>query len=133
MKILNDHMKTLGVPEKEYELYNPSGLTRDNKMSANAVWAVLKHLRNDFRVQPEFLTSLPIAGVDGTLKRRMKNGPAERWVRAKTGFLTGVVTLAGYAGREDGQVVTFTFIYNGSKDDQKVRSFYDEVLEKIIF
>lgn len=133
MKILNEHMKALGVPEKEYELYNPSGLTRDNKMSANAVWTVLKHLRNDFRVQPEFLTSLPIAGVDGTLKRRMKNGPAERWVRAKTGFLTGVVTLAGYAGREDGQVVTFTFIYNGSKDDQKVRSFYDEVLEKMIF
>lgn len=132
MTLINQHMRDLKVPSTEYELYNPSGLTRDNKMSANAVWMVLKHLRNDFRVQPEFLTSLPIAGVDGTLKRRMKNGVAERWVRAKTGFLTGVVTLAGYAGRADGQVVTFTFIYNGSVDDSKVRAFYDEVLEKVV-
>lgn len=129
MKLIEEHLKNVGVPDKEFELYNPSGLTRDNLMSANAVWILLKHLRNDFRVQPEFLSSLPIAGIDGTLRRRMKNGPAERGVRAKTGFLTGKISLAGYAGREDGQVMTFAFIYNGSGDETKVRAFFDEVLE----
>ncbi|WP_374000648.1 D-alanyl-D-alanine carboxypeptidase/D-alanyl-D-alanine-endopeptidase [Bdellovibrio bacteriovorus] len=126
--VLNEHMQSLGVPADQYHLQSPSGLTRDNKMSSFAMWKVLQHLRNDFRVQPEFLTSLPIAGVDGTLKKRMKNSPAERWVRAKTGFLTGVVSLAGYAGLEDGRVVTFSFVYNGSTDETKIRSFFDNLL-----
>lgn len=126
--IIGEHMQSLGVPAEQYRLNSPSGLSRDNKMSAYAMWKVLQHLRNDFKVQPEFLTSLPIAGVDGTLKRRMKNTPGERWVRAKTGFLTGVVSLAGYAGLEDGRVITFSFIYNGSTDETKIRAFFDNLL-----
>lgn len=128
MQVLNEHMQSLGVPSEQYRMESPSGLTRENKMSSFAMWKVLQHLRNDFRVQPEFLTSLPIAGVDGTLKRRMKNSKAERWVRAKTGFLTGVISLAGYAGLEDGRVITFSFIYNGSTDETKVRAFFDNLL-----
>jgi D-alanyl-D-alanine carboxypeptidase/D-alanyl-D-alanine-endopeptidase (penicillin-binding protein 4) len=126
--LINEHMQSLGVPSDQYRLNSPSGLSRENKMSAFAMWKVLQHLRNDFQVQPEFLTSLPIAGVDGTLKKRMKASPGERWVRAKTGFLTGVVALAGYAGLEDGRVITFTFIYNGSTDETKIRAFFDNLL-----
>ncbi|MEN0059227.1 MAG: D-alanyl-D-alanine carboxypeptidase/D-alanyl-D-alanine-endopeptidase, partial [Bdellovibrio sp.] len=126
--VINEHMQSLGVPAAQYRLDSPSGLTRSNRMSSFAMWKVLQHLRDDFQVQPEFLTSLPIAGVDGTLKKRMKNSAAERWVRAKTGFLTGVVTLAGYAGIEDGRVITFSFIYNGSRDETKVRAFFDNLL-----
>jgi D-alanyl-D-alanine carboxypeptidase/D-alanyl-D-alanine-endopeptidase (penicillin-binding protein 4) len=58
--------------------------------------------------------ALPMAGVDGTLRERMKKGPANGWVRAKTGLLTGVVALAGFAGRPDGTVFTFVFIFNGT-------------------
>lgn len=128
MQVINEHMQSLGIPSGQYRLESPSGLTRENKMSSFAMWKVLQHLRNDFKVQPEFLTSLPIAGVDGTLKKRMKNSKAERWVRAKTGFLTGVVSLAGYAGLEDGRVITFSFVYNGSTDETKVRAFFDNLL-----
>lgn len=128
MQVINEHMQSLGIPLDQYRLESPSGLTRENKMSPFAMWKVLDHLRDDFRVQPEFLTSLPIAGVDGTLKKRMKNSPAERWVRAKTGFLTHVVSLAGYAGIEDGRVITFSFIYNGSTDETKIRAFFDNLL-----
>nr|WP_295905941.1 D-alanyl-D-alanine carboxypeptidase/D-alanyl-D-alanine-endopeptidase [uncultured Bdellovibrio sp.] len=128
MQVINEHMQSLGVPADQYRLESPSGLTRENKMSPFAMWKVLQHLRNDFQVQPEFLTSLPIAGIDGTLKKRMKNSKAERWVRAKTGFLTNVVSLAGYAGIEDGNVITFSFIYNGSTDEAKIRSFFDNLL-----
>lgn len=128
MQVINEHMQSLGIPADQYQLESPSGLTRENKMSPFAMWKVLDHLRDDFRVQPEFLTSLPIAGVDGTLKKRMKNSAAERWVRAKTGFLTNVVSLAGYAGIEDGRVITFSFIYNGSTDETKIRAFFDNLL-----
>ncbi|MDG0815513.1 D-alanyl-D-alanine carboxypeptidase/D-alanyl-D-alanine endopeptidase [Bdellovibrio svalbardensis] len=126
--LINEHLKSLNLPEEQYHIESPSGLTRENKMSSYVMWKVLQHLRNDFRVQPEFLTSLPIAGIDGTLKKRMNNSAAERWVRAKTGYINNVVTLAGYAGLEDGRVVTFSFIYNGSTDETKVRQFFDKLL-----
>ncbi|MNS85850.1 D-alanyl-D-alanine carboxypeptidase DacC precursor [compost metagenome] len=126
--MINDHMVSLQLPKDQYVIENPSGLTRDNRMSSFAMWKVLQHLRKDFQVQPEFLSSLPIAGIDGTLKRRMKDSQAERWVRAKTGSLNGVVSLAGYAGLQDGRVVTFSFIYNGSTDEAKIRAFFDQLL-----
>lgn len=130
--LINEHMKSLGIPEEQYHIESPSGLTRENKLSSYAMWTVLQHLRNDFRVQPEFLTSLPIAGIDGTLKKRMNNSSAERWVRAKTGYINNVVSLAGYAGLEDGRVVTFSFIFNGSTDETKVRQFFDKLLIFIV-
>ncbi|MGZ3797438.1 MAG: D-alanyl-D-alanine carboxypeptidase [Pseudobdellovibrionaceae bacterium] len=42
--------------------------------------------------------------------------------------MTGVVSLAGYAGRSDGRVFSFTFIFNGTKDEASVRSFFDQML-----
>ncbi|MGE5085911.1 MAG: D-alanyl-D-alanine carboxypeptidase/D-alanyl-D-alanine-endopeptidase [Bacillota bacterium] len=132
MSVINEHIQSLEIPKDQMTLLSPSGLTRENKMSAFAMWKVLQHLRNDFRVQPEFLTSLPIAGIDGTLKKRMKGSTAERWVRAKTGYINNVVSLAGYAGLEDGRVVTFTFIYNGSTDEAKVRQFFDNLLISLL-
>ncbi|RYZ86479.1 MAG: D-alanyl-D-alanine carboxypeptidase/D-alanyl-D-alanine-endopeptidase, partial [Proteobacteria bacterium] len=132
MAMINAHLKKLGLPEDQYTMQNPSGLTRDNKLSSFAMWKIISHLKNDFQVQPEFLSSLPIAGIDGTLKKRMKNTPGERWVRAKTGYLTDVVSLAGYAGRKDGKVYAFSFIFNGAKDEQAVRSFFDQVLVTLV-
>ncbi|MFM6930460.1 MAG: D-alanyl-D-alanine carboxypeptidase/D-alanyl-D-alanine-endopeptidase [Bdellovibrio sp.] len=132
MSVINEHMQSLQIPKDQMTLLSPSGLTRENKMSAFALWKVLQHLRNDFRVQPEFLTSLPIAGIDGTLKKRMKGSTAERWIRAKTGYINNVVSLAGYAGLEDGRVITFTFIYNGSTDEAKVRQFFDNLLISLL-
>lgn len=126
--LINEHLKNLGLSEDQYHIESPSGLTHENRISSYAMWKILQHLRNDFRVQPEFLTTLPIAGVDGTLKKRMTNSAAERWVRAKTGYVNNVVSLAGYAGLQDGHVVTFSFIYNGSTDETKVRQFFDKLL-----
>ena len=125
---INAHLKELGLPAGEYVIQNPSGLTRDNRLSAYALWKVLHHLRNDFRVQPEFLTSIPIAGIDGTLKKRMKESVAERHVRAKTGLLNGVSALAGYASDNKGKVYTFVFIHNGSRDESRIRRLFDEWL-----
>lgn len=132
MQALNDYMRVLQVPMSQYELYNPSGLTRENKMSARALWTVLKDIQSQFQYQPEFVNSLPIAGIDGTLKNRMKNTPAERWVRAKTGYLSGVISLAGYAGRSDGTVLPFVFIYNGSADENKARGLFDQILISLV-
>lgn len=132
MVVIRDYLKSLGLTEKDFELYNPSGLTRKNQLTPQALWRVLNDLRSQFQYQPEFVSSLPIAGIDGTLKKRMKGTPAERSVRAKTGFLTGVVSLAGYAGRRDGAVIPFVFMYNGSMDEGKVRRVFDELAESLV-
>lgn len=132
MKVLDRYLKGLGIAATDYDLSNPSGLTRKNKMTALSLWKVLNDMKFQFRYQPEFVTSLPIAGIDGTLKNRMKEGPGLRWIRAKTGFLNGVVALAGYAGRSDGTVLPFVFIYNGSADESKVRALFDRLATSLV-
>lgn len=132
MAKINEYLARAKINKDQYYLINPSGLTRENKMSARAMTQLLESVHKDFRIFPEFLVSLPISGVDGTLKRRMKNEPAERWVRAKTGYLTNVVSLAGYAGRADGQVYQFAFIFNGTADEARIRNFFDKIMNTLI-
>jgi D-alanyl-D-alanine carboxypeptidase/D-alanyl-D-alanine-endopeptidase (penicillin-binding protein 4) len=131
MVIVRDYMRSLGLSALEYTLVNPAGLTRDNKLSARALVSVLQDMGGNFQYAPEFLASLPIAGVDGTLRKRLRNTPAERFVRAKTGYVDDVVTLAGYAGHRDGKIVTFAFLYNGRLPVYRVRKLYDDLCEEL--
>lgn len=131
MVIIREYMRSLGLSQLEYTLVNPSGLTRDNKLSARALVRVLQDMGGNFQYAPEFQTSLPIAGVDGTLRRRLRNTPAERFIRAKTGYVDDVVTLAGYAGHKDGRIVAFAFLYNGRIPTYRVRKLYDDLCEEL--
>jgi D-alanyl-D-alanine carboxypeptidase/D-alanyl-D-alanine-endopeptidase (penicillin-binding protein 4) len=132
---VQNHLKDLGFDlQKDFVILNPSGLTRDNKVTAKAMWKLLLLREKDFSTMPEFMISLPIAGVDGTLKKRMKNDSTYRQVRAKTGSLTGVVSLAGYATDMNGMPAPFVFMYNGrgdqNGDESRARSVMDQILEK---
>lgn len=128
VKVIQKDLKDLGLTKEDFKVLNPSGFTRDNQLSAHAMSSVLKAMQNDFRYFPTLLESLPIAGVDGTLKKRMKNSAAAGFVRAKTGYLDGVVTLAGYAGQRNGDIYRFAFLYNGPQDEAKVREAFDQIL-----
>ena len=128
---IQKHLKELGFDlQNDFVILNPSGLTRDNKLTVQAMWKLLLLREKDFSTMPEFMMSLPIAGVDGTLKKRMKGDLTYRQVRAKTGALTGVVALAGYATDETGMPIPFSFIYNGPGDTSRVRSLMDQMFEK---
>lgn len=129
---MKKYLVKIGAEPGQFDFFNPSGLTRENKISAKVLWKVLDTMRVEYPYAPEFMKSLPIAGIDGTLKRRMKETKAERWVRAKTGFLTGVVSLAGYAGREDGTIIPFVFMFNGSTDEAHVRSVFDQIAVSLV-
>lgn len=129
---INADLSNLGLSKSDFVLLNPSGFTRDNQFSAHAMNVILTKIKNDFKLFPSFVESLPSAGLDGTLKNRMKNTAATGYVRAKTGYLDGVVTLAGYAGDDKGKVYTFTFIYNGPGDEAQVRKLMDSILISLL-
>lgn len=125
---IREELKKIGLTENDLTIKNPSGLTRYNQLSAASLNTVLYAIKKDFSVFPVFADSLPIAGIDGTLKKRFKGTVGEGWIRAKTGYIDGVASLAGYAGRRDGQVFTFSFLYNGPRDEGIVREAFDQIL-----
>ena len=84
-----------------------SGLSRYNLLNAELLTKLLIYMYHNFELMPEFLASLPIAGVDGTLKNRMQGVSAEKVLRAKTGTLSGVSALAGYTVTADDEVFAF--------------------------
>jgi D-alanyl-D-alanine carboxypeptidase/D-alanyl-D-alanine-endopeptidase (penicillin-binding protein 4) len=132
VEVIRGELKKLGLTNKDFEIDNPSGLTRENLLSAYALNQVLLAMKNNFTTFSAVLESFPIAGVDGTLKKRMKNSPAEGWVRAKTGYIDGVVSLAGYAGKRDGEVFTFSLLYNGRREEAIVREAFDKIVISLL-
>jgi D-alanyl-D-alanine carboxypeptidase/D-alanyl-D-alanine-endopeptidase (penicillin-binding protein 4) len=127
---IKKYMDIVGFARKDYTLENVSGLTRDNRFTAKQLALVLNTIKNDFLIFPEFLSGLPIAGVDGTLKNRMKKGE-QTLVRAKTGYLDGVVGLAGYIGRKNDSPLIFVFMYNGDYDHgSAARPLFDDLINQ---
>ena len=84
-----------------------SGLSRYNLLNAELLTNLLIYMYQNFELMPEYLSSLPIAGVDGTLKNRMQGVSADKVLRAKTGTLSGVSALAGYTVTADDEVFAF--------------------------
>lgn len=120
----------LGLKDPGVLIFSPSGFSRKNKISAKSLYQVLVDIKNDFQISPEFATSLPVSGRDGTLKSRMKN--LAQSVRAKTGYMTGIVSLAGYVDRGPGDVATFAFLFNGPPDKaDEAKALMDHLCERL--
>lgn len=108
---------------RDFRLVNPSGLSRENSFTTVQLMKLLEKMRSNFKVYPELSSSLPIAGVDGTLKSRMNSLGNEAKLRAKTGMLNGVAGLAGYTNK-----YSFVFMYNGPHGDlYKARDLFDQM------
>lgn len=133
MEKIRSYFESLGIKKADYVLTNPSGLSRDNKARPQDLLLVLQNSRKRFEYYPEYMSGFPIAGLDGTLKKRMQGLPVKQKIRAKTGLLTGVVGLAGFAADSNGGVTTFVFLFNGnSKSEEKVRNLFDQLAENLV-
>ena len=109
-KVLNKLLAEMGVDVEAIRFSDGSGVSRYGLLSPDAIISLLANMYQNFSVRNEFIASLPIAGVDGTLSRRMKGMAAEGIVHAKTGSLGGVSTLAGYTTADDGEVLAFSIM-----------------------
>jgi D-alanyl-D-alanine carboxypeptidase/D-alanyl-D-alanine-endopeptidase (penicillin-binding protein 4) len=88
-----------------------SGLSYQNQLTPRALVSALRVAKASFDFGPEFTAALPIAAADGTLEKRAE-GASDR-VRAKTGLLTRVTSLSGYAISADSQPLVFSILVNG--------------------
>jgi len=105
-------LKEIGLPG-ELQLGNGSGLYDNNRISPIQFTHLLARVHRDFRIAGDFLASLPIAGADGTLRGRLHETGAERFVRAKTGTLDHVSALSGYAGALGKPPIAFSILIGG--------------------
>jgi len=107
----------LGIPLTETVIVDGSGLSYWNRTTPRTLVAALRIARDRFGLGPELEAGLPILGSDGTLRRRGTGAPG--LVRAKTGLLTRMVALSGYAIGPDGEVRVFSVIVNGHRGDAR--------------
>lgn len=103
-------LQAWGVTEDGIRIVDGSGQSRQDLASAEAMTTVLAHEWHD-GASP-LLRGLPVAGVDGSLSGRMVGTAAAGNVRAKTGSMTHVRSLAGYATTRDGEPLAFAILVN---------------------
>ena len=104
-------LERLGVSDEGLFQVDGSGLSRDNRISARQLTALLDAVLGlDRETGEAYLDSLALAGRTGTLSERMRGGPAEGRVRAKTGWISGASALSGLAWTVDGRQLVFSLL-----------------------
>ena len=120
LEVVKGLLRQAGVGDSEVALNDGSGLSRNDLISANTTIQLLTFMaRHKYFAQ--FREALPIAGVDGTLRTRMRGTRAEGNVRAKTGTLSSVASLSGYVTTAAGEQLVFSMMLNNYPDASAVR------------
>ena len=110
-RVVEGMLADWGIPEEYFIYVDGSGLSRYNYLSPEALVRLLRVMAH----RPEFeafYDALPVAGIDGTLRRRMRGTLAEENARAKTGYISNARTLSGYVTTRDGERLAFSLMAN---------------------
>ncbi|MEU9174242.1 D-alanyl-D-alanine carboxypeptidase/D-alanyl-D-alanine-endopeptidase [Streptomyces sp. NPDC048420] len=124
-RAIRAQLRKLGLPLAGADFHDGSGLDRADRLTANLLTSLL--VKAGDPGHPELrpvLTGLPVAGFTGTLTSRYANGAAGV-VRAKTGTLTGVNTLAGTVVDQDGRLLAFAFLASDTTNPAAAQSALD--------
>ena len=109
---LRMRMRGWSIPDEAWQIVDGSGLSRRNAVAPEVLVTVLQRMYDPSGASP-WMTALPVAGRDGTLETRMRGTAAEGNVRAKTGTMSNVRSLAGYARTRDGETLAFAIMADG--------------------
>lgn len=124
-------MRKAGINPDDGNISDGSGLSHSNKVTPEMMVKLLTWAYDNRRVFGPLYESLPIAGVDGTLGRRMSSGPAYKNVHAKTGTVSGVSTLSGYVRAANGHKLVFSILNNNISSASAGRTFQNEVCQEL--
>jgi len=105
-------LKSWNIADDSYAIADGSGLSRYNYVTSDALVRILARMRTDARHAVPFAETLPVAGREGTLSRRLAGSAAEGRVRAKTGTVDNVRAIAGYVETVSGETLLFSIIAN---------------------
>ena len=125
--VIKQLIQKVGNGKNPYRIADGSGLSLYNYVTPELETRLLRYAYRNKNIYEHLLPSLPIAGWDGTLKTRMKGTAAEGNVKAKTGTVTGVSTLAGYCTAANGHQLCFSMINQGIMNSETGRNFQDRV------
>ncbi len=124
---INRLIRKIGLKPTDYKIADGSGLSLYNYITAELLAKFLQHAYEEKHIYNVLQPSLPIAGCDGTLENRMLHTSACGRVRAKTGSVNSISTLAGYAEADNGHVLCFVIFNQGLLKTRMGRAFQDAV------
>ena len=127
VKAIEALVKKMGLNPAHYQFADGSGLSLYNYVTPELLVRLLAFAYNDEALRRHLLPALPIAGEDGTLARRLRGTKAQGNVRAKTGTVEGVSTLAGYCTAPNGHTLCFAIMNQGIRRTATGRNFQDRV------
>ena len=130
-QLIKQLLTKAGVTGVQYRVADGSGLSLYNYVTPELMIRLLRYAYLKRDLIAALYPSLPIAGVDGTLKKRMTKGFAFQNVHAKTGTLSGISSLAGYCRAANRHVLAFCIINQGVMKHADGRNFQDKVCEAL--
>jgi len=107
-------LSTSNVEIPGLHIDNGSGLSRSTRITSKGMADLLDHAWQSL-YRPEFLSSLPLAALDGTMRKRLRNSQLAGRARIKTGSIRGVRSMAGYVVANDGKPYSVTVIIQSGK------------------
>ncbi len=115
-EIVTAYLHSVGIKPETFTLDDGSGLSKKNAFSARQIASFLRHMARSEHANT-FLASLAVAGVDGTLSRRMTQPPCAGKILAKTGSVSGASALSGYV-KAGSSLLAFSILINGAELDR---------------
>jgi D-alanyl-D-alanine carboxypeptidase/D-alanyl-D-alanine-endopeptidase (penicillin-binding protein 4) len=115
--LISQYLLELSIPKEEFNIDDGSGLSKENRLSANAVTTVLLDVYKT-RQWPLFRDSLAVGGVDGTITKRFKEEKYKGRIFGKTGYITGVRAFSGVCSTARGDYI-FSILTNNSNPETK--------------
>lgn len=120
-------LESIGQEDATCQVADGSGLSLYNYLTPQVLVALLNYAYQTPSVGNHLMPALPIAGVDGTLEKRMKDSAAQGNVRAKTGTLEAISSLSGYLKASNGHDLSFCIINQGIVRSSQGRDFQDKI------
>lgn len=125
--VIQQLVNKVGLNGSRYKFADGSGLSLYNYVSAELEVKMLRYAFHDQNIYNHLLPALPIAGTDGTLRKRMTGAFTRGNVHAKTGTVTGISSLCGYLTAANGHHLCFAIINQGVMHHKNGRRFQDKV------
>jgi D-alanyl-D-alanine carboxypeptidase/D-alanyl-D-alanine-endopeptidase (penicillin-binding protein 4) len=118
---MSAYLAELGHGPDKFTILDGSGLSHENRLSADVLMSILQHIYSSDILRPAFVDSLAWAGMDGTLGDRLVDPETAGRIFAKTGSLSGVSALSGYVAAPRLGDLAFSIMINGSSGGRAKR------------